>query len=82
MIDMIQSGLAAQRLTSLDCDRALISIGGPLLPRQQRKYAFFMPAAAELPVVTGALVLVPTQQITDKGGLCGPQPWRDRSVPI
>ncbi|MFD9940711.1 hypothetical protein ACFWYW_35555 [Nonomuraea sp. NPDC059023] len=35
--------------------------------------------APSVPAVAGAPSIVPTQQNT-KGGLCGPQPWRDAPV--
>ncbi|MFI9556878.1 hypothetical protein [Nonomuraea endophytica] len=35
--------------------------------------------APSAPAIAGAPSIVPTQQNT-KGGLCGPQPWRDAPV--
>ncbi|WP_084957532.1 hypothetical protein [Thermoactinospora rubra] len=53
---------------------------GPTGARRE-KSAFFLRVRYAVPAFAGAGAQhVPTQQIADKGGLRGPQPWRDEPV--
>ncbi|GAA4098757.1 hypothetical protein GCM10022248_82800 [Nonomuraea soli] len=80
MIISMKSELATKWLASACREAGPVLAGG--VERVARvKSVFFRDAHRGVPALAAALpVYLPTQQIATKGGLRGPQPWRDRPV--
>ncbi|WP_336208160.1 hypothetical protein [Nonomuraea sp. LPB2021202275-12-8] len=85
---MISINMSATQWLAFACRDAVRLVDGPAKLRQEKSArrqdsAFYAPAhvsaAALIAPAYAAGAEVPTQQIT-KGGLRGPQPWRDAPV--
>ncbi|WP_188192397.1 hypothetical protein [Nonomuraea sp. SYSU D8015] len=86
---MISIKMSATQWLASACRDSVRLVDGPAKLRQQKSVRsqaaaayrtghFFGAAAQEAPVYTARIEL-PANQLT-KGGLCGPQPWRDAPV--
>ncbi|WP_143043737.1 hypothetical protein [Nonomuraea jiangxiensis] len=83
---MISIKMPAMQWLASACRDSVRLVDGPAKPRQQKSArsqaaAFFARAhfSAQAAPVNGARIELPAYQLT-KGGLCGPQPWRDAPV--
>ncbi len=79
---MISINMSATQWLASACRDTVRLADGPAKLRQQKsalsREPFYAHARPGVPVFRAGAE-VPTQQIT-KGGLCGPQPWRDAPV--
>ncbi|MFG1704079.1 hypothetical protein ACFLIM_12870 [Nonomuraea sp. M3C6] len=83
---MISIKMPAMQWLASACRDSVRLVDGPAKPRQEKSArsqaaAFYARAhfGAQGAPVYGARIELPTNQLT-KGGLCGPQPWRDAPV--
>jgi hypothetical protein len=84
---VISMNMSATQWLAFACRDSVRLVAGPVKPRQEssaRSQAIAYPrqhiaAAGGVAPDYAARIAVPASQLT-KGGLCGPQPWRDAPV--
>lgn len=85
---MISIKMSAMQWLAFACRDSVRLVAGPVKPRQEssaRSQAIAAFPAQHIAAAGGvapdyaARIAVPASQLT-KGGLCGPQPWRDAPV--